>query len=290
MLDYGARLYDPLTARWNGVDALAEQYSSVSPYNYVGGNPISRVDLDGRRTLYVGESGTILSKKGNNNGLVNDPLPDAITIIPREQESTFSAHFSSQYCGNPTNAHNAAQYRAYGVSYDVGSIKAFLTRNQNAPDNSGIPDEKSGKYPGVYYYKDATGRYEKVGKGESGNFIFQTNITPYKLAVIGGINTDRDGSTFTTQFINSIGGNIKGYIHRHITSKTTQYYTLANDGRKDYYERVENEIGYGPSSGDKSKHDSIEGFYNIVWEKPNNTLYFYDKNKPMIEIPLSIFK
>ena len=44
-------LYDPLTARWNGVDVLAEQYSSFSTYGYVGGNPILNIDPDGMRNM-----------------------------------------------------------------------------------------------------------------------------------------------------------------------------------------------------------------------------------------------
>ena len=46
--DYGARFYDPAVARWNGIDILAEKYSSWNPYSYVKNNPLKYVDPDGK--------------------------------------------------------------------------------------------------------------------------------------------------------------------------------------------------------------------------------------------------
>ena len=48
LYDFGARYYDPTVARWTSIDPFAEMYYSRSPYNYVGNNPISRIDPDGR--------------------------------------------------------------------------------------------------------------------------------------------------------------------------------------------------------------------------------------------------
>ena len=45
--DFGARFYDPFTARWTTRDPLAGKYHSLSPYNYCGGNPVNMVDPDG---------------------------------------------------------------------------------------------------------------------------------------------------------------------------------------------------------------------------------------------------
>lgn len=45
--DFGARQYDPSTARWSGPDP-ASQFLSESPYAALGNNPLIHVDKDGR--------------------------------------------------------------------------------------------------------------------------------------------------------------------------------------------------------------------------------------------------
>ena len=50
--DYGARQYNPVTARWDRMDPLSEKYYSVSPYAYCGGDPVNKIDPDGRNPIY----------------------------------------------------------------------------------------------------------------------------------------------------------------------------------------------------------------------------------------------
>lgn len=47
--DYGARFYDPVIGRWTSIDKLAEDPTQIdlSPYAYVGNDPISKDDPDG---------------------------------------------------------------------------------------------------------------------------------------------------------------------------------------------------------------------------------------------------
>ena len=48
-----ARNYDPEIGRFMGVDPLFAKYPGLSPYMYVGGNPIRAVDPDGRAIVFI---------------------------------------------------------------------------------------------------------------------------------------------------------------------------------------------------------------------------------------------
>ncbi|WP_010518689.1 DUF6443 domain-containing protein [Croceivirga radicis] len=69
MYDYGARNYDPALGRWFGIDELAEDYSSLSPYAFVGNNPMINLEIDGRfwiRTVDENGNVTYTAEKGDS--------------------------------------------------------------------------------------------------------------------------------------------------------------------------------------------------------------------------------
>ncbi len=64
--DYGARRYDPVLGRWNGVDPLCEDYYSENPYGYCGNNPVNYVDPNGLMKVLYNPDGTYKETTHNN--------------------------------------------------------------------------------------------------------------------------------------------------------------------------------------------------------------------------------
>jgi RHS repeat-associated protein len=88
--DYGARQYNPVTARWDRMDPLCEKYYSISPYAYCGNNPVMLVDLDGKEWTYV--------KDSNGNIIINVALNFSISENwTSEQISEYKNAISSQF-------------------------------------------------------------------------------------------------------------------------------------------------------------------------------------------------
>lgn len=57
--DYGARNYDAALGMFTSMDPLCEKYYHISPYAYCGGNPVSRVDINGDSITILNLGGVI---------------------------------------------------------------------------------------------------------------------------------------------------------------------------------------------------------------------------------------
>ena len=58
LIDFGARAYDPWSARWTSIDPMAQKYAGMSPYNYCAGNPVMMIDPDGNDWVFSIEDST----------------------------------------------------------------------------------------------------------------------------------------------------------------------------------------------------------------------------------------
>ena len=89
LLDFGARMYNPVIARWTAADPLSEKYYGISPYVYCLGNPISIIDPNGMDIWTMDEKGNVVWVKEsddhrlyymNNDGLLYD---DYVSVSDR---------------------------------------------------------------------------------------------------------------------------------------------------------------------------------------------------------------
>lgn len=88
LMDFHARVYDPVTTFFHQVDPMGEHRSWVSPYNFVQNNPITRVDpsgaLDG---IGVNSKGAIVYDDGKNDGNIYDLGEYSGALIKSKEEA-----------------------------------------------------------------------------------------------------------------------------------------------------------------------------------------------------------
>lgn len=67
--DYGARQYNPVTARWDRMDPLCEKYYNISPYAYCHNNPVMLVDPNGKDD-YFNEKGEFIKRSNEGSAVM----------------------------------------------------------------------------------------------------------------------------------------------------------------------------------------------------------------------------
>jgi RHS repeat-associated protein len=87
--DYGARFYDPQLGRWHSIDAKAEKYVYLTPYNYTINNSILFIDPNGKEV----EKPVVLF--GKNEGAVYHNVPNNMKYKVGDGKFTVFAHSNS---------------------------------------------------------------------------------------------------------------------------------------------------------------------------------------------------
>ena len=170
-LDYGARMYMPEIGKFSTIDPKAIEYYSWSPYNYTGGNPVKRVDINGEnwRDVVAKASSFVASKVrsvalGIGVGLVKSIK----SLINKTEVALYGEVNASVSIGGQGAA------KVSGVGLDVnGSDVQLLGGKLEASSNKGISTE------GNYLLKDGekkTSAGVSVGAGAEGGYNLERVI------------------------------------------------------------------------------------------------------------------
>ena len=178
-MDFGARMYDPFTARWTTHDPMAEKYVSMSPYNYCAGNPVAYSDFLGMSPIYSPDGEFLGTDDGGLRGMYiimdasrfsqgmthNDALSSSLTgPISKDVSNKVKLHFSSlksrpDYDGFVT------------ISEGISWAKTHMGAKDNpTPDNMLYIDASSLNFGGL------TTEYLKEGEVTSINLYKFYNI------------------------------------------------------------------------------------------------------------------
>ena len=184
--DYGARQYDPILARWDRVDPLAEKYYSTSPYAYCENDPVNKVDPDGRKIVFV-------------NGKIGGGSPAAGAQYWNGTNSTFvqgAKQFFNDQNVSFTNRDygylsSASQRRKEGYEYAKSTYSDWVSSMQ--PDESFklVSHSMGGAFSmGIEDYIKERGRMVD----------YNVMINTYQ---VDKINVDKSSTTFYVDYQNT---------------------------------------------------------------------------------------
>ena len=131
--DYGARHYDSVLGRWNGVEPSCEKHYSWSPYVYCKNNPVLRIDPDGKDDYVINYHGQLQLMRRTNrivdvlyasgtSGTVSKINPEwknirvfDKSILPALERNLGNNTSSADYFAETSSAYDAANIATFGI-------------------------------------------------------------------------------------------------------------------------------------------------------------------------------
>lgn len=128
--DFGARIYDPLVARFLSIDRFAPKFSNQSPYLFASNTPIQAYDINGDSTLFIDAAGKTI-------GETHDDLENAVVVIPDMNLRDYYMQMNNfEVPESPDNNESVNELRSLGQAYSLESIEEFFNSTYNDPSFS----------------------------------------------------------------------------------------------------------------------------------------------------------
>ena len=139
--DYGARQYNPVTARWDRMDPLCEKYYGISPYAYCGGNPMNAVDPDGCVIQGVTQKDASMAVKNIREMFVGDVFDNFRELIQqsgKNHDKETLAHISKEALNNAFDGINLSEDQKALVDMVVNTINSSDIHMIEYADNNKV--------------------------------------------------------------------------------------------------------------------------------------------------------
>jgi len=150
-LDYGARMYDNQTGRFNTQDRFSEKYFSLSPYQYAANNPIRYMDAHGDSIIdkdnivadlktYLNNSITSLNAMVKAGTLPQGVTEDMVNGLVSEYQTTLSEIGTLEKSDQIYNVSYNGSQNEGGTSYDdkTGQIDVGVAKGNNPLQSVGL--------------------------------------------------------------------------------------------------------------------------------------------------------
>ena len=239
--DHGARHYDPVTGRWNVMDALAEKYYLWSPYASCGDDPVLLIDVNGR------EWGILQ----NSDGTIVIYLNVSLTThgFSKEMESLYKQSLTTEFSRMISEA---SESKASGIiNFDVPQnakqLNIFLFWTDKYSGNTaGMTNMNSS----TVSRRDARGNIKSAEQFAYDNIhellhtlrmpdLTNSNFADATIKHIDGLNFETVGET-SSDIINNVMNYSINYINgiRYMDITPLQKQTIT----KHQYEFIKKEI------------------------------------------------
>ena len=182
---YGWRDYDPAIGRFLKIDRFAEKYSSVTPYNYAGNNPVYFVDIKGDSLEGVNnKSARRMQREIRNTFKNNKNLANLFKRDGKKFEAISQGDFDDATMNSSTDEKALAQ--GYFNAVNSSEIHTVEAVKRGEKLKSGLSTA----------FGDTTGA--DIDNSSGGGFNYKTTTGSHTVVIMNsaiGIPDYRDNST-----------------------------------------------------------------------------------------------